>query len=48
LTAEFEALPDDEQHELIGQARQSNPVLRERPEDHPLVRAAAIALLDEN
>ena len=48
LTAEFEALPDHEQHELIGQARQSNPVLRERPEDHPLVRAAAIALLDEN
>jgi biotin operon repressor len=46
LVAEFEALPSAQQKELLDLARQSNEILAKRPIDHPLVRAAAIALLD--
>jgi len=43
---QFEALPEAEQQRLIQQARALNPVIAQRPREHPLVRAAAIALLE--
>jgi hypothetical protein len=43
---QFEALPETEQQRLIQQARALNPVIAQRPREHPLVRAAAIALLE--
>jgi len=47
LTAAFEALADEERLDLLESARESSPILARRPLDHPLVRAAAIATLDE-
>jgi len=47
LAAQFEALPHNEQQELLAAARSSSPILAERPLDHPLVRAAAIGMLGE-
>jgi len=47
LTVEFEALPEEKRQELIERARRSSDILAKRPPNHPLVRAAAIALLDE-
>jgi hypothetical protein len=47
LTKRFESLPDSDRQKLLGTARGSNRILSKRPLDHPLVRAAAIALLDE-
>jgi hypothetical protein len=46
--ASFDALPSADQGSLIRQAQASNPALARRGADHPLVRAAAIALLDGN
>lgn len=48
LTEEFLRLPEDGQRELLLEARQSNRILSKRPLTHPLVRAAAIALLGES
>jgi len=45
-TAEFGALPKSRQERLIRQAKASNPIIAKRPDSHPLVKAAAIALLD--
>jgi hypothetical protein len=47
LTAEFEALTEPEREALLEAARHSSGILAQRPVDHPLVRAAAIAMLDE-
>jgi hypothetical protein len=47
LAAQFEALSSDKQRDLLDLARQSSEILAKRPLDHPLVRAAAIALLDD-
>ena len=47
LTAEFEALSEGKREALLQSARESSDILAQRPPDHPLVRAAAIALLDE-
>ena len=44
--AQFDALPSRQRQQLIQQAKASNPIIAQRPEDHPLVRAAAIALLE--
>jgi len=46
LTRKFGALPLHEQEALLAAARGSNAILARRPVDHPLVRAAAIAMLD--
>ncbi len=46
LTAEFDALSQDERKGLLEAARESSDILAQRSPDHPLVRAAAIALLD--
>ena len=43
--AQFDGLPKVRQTELIEQAKASNSIIAQRPDDHPLVRAAAIALL---
>jgi len=45
-SARFEALPEAEQKRLIQQAQTLNPIIARRPAGHPLVRAAAIALLE--
>ncbi|MBM3497056.1 MAG: replication protein [Armatimonadetes bacterium] len=45
-TAQFEALPPEDQQRLMQQARALNPIVAGRPPNHPLVRAAAIALLE--
>jgi len=47
LTAHFEQLSRDEQEELIEAARRSSAILAQRPRNHPLTRAAAIAMLDQ-
>jgi len=47
LAARFDALPASAQRKLIKQARAANQIIAQRPNDHPLVRAAAIALLGE-
>jgi hypothetical protein len=44
-TTAFDALPEQQRQQLIQQAKVSNPIIAQRPQDHPLVRAAAIALL---
>jgi DNA-binding transcriptional ArsR family regulator len=44
-TARFDALSDLEREALIERARTSNPIIASRPPNHPLVRAAAIALV---
>ncbi len=46
LAEEFNRLPQDQRHDLLVEARQSSTILAKRPLDHPLVRAAAIAALD--
>ncbi|MBM3475568.1 MAG: replication protein [Armatimonadetes bacterium] len=43
--ARFDSLPEGDKQELIRRAKASNPIIAQRPGDHPLVRAAAIALL---
>jgi len=45
--ARFDALSEVRRRELIQEAKASNPIIARRPEDHPLVRAAAIALMNE-
>jgi predicted ArsR family transcriptional regulator len=47
LAARFDALPPATQRKLMKQARTANRIIADRPDEHPLVRAAAIALLDE-
>jgi hypothetical protein len=47
LTTQFEQLSSDEQEELIEAARRSSAILAQRPRSHPLTRAAAIAMLDQ-
>jgi hypothetical protein len=47
LTARFEKLSEAERKGLLAEARTSSEVLAKRPVDHPLVRGAAIALLEE-
>jgi len=47
LGARFDSLAGPEREALLSQARKSNRILAKRPLNHPLVRAAAIALLDE-
>ena len=47
LTAQFEALPESQQEELLEAARKSSAILAERPRNHPLTRATAIAMLDQ-
>ena len=42
----FDALPEEAQHRLVQQAKALNPIIAQRPDDHPLVRAAANALLE--
>ena len=42
----FDALPEDERDRLIQAAQESNRILAQRPPDHPLVRAAAVAMLE--
>jgi hypothetical protein len=42
----FDALSETDRRHLIQRAKASNPIIAQRPEDHPLVRAAAIALLE--
>jgi hypothetical protein len=46
--AHFEALPSNERRRLIERAKASNPIIARRTDDHPLVRAAAIALLADD
>jgi hypothetical protein len=46
LAEEFDGLPEKRQHDLLVQARESSGILAKRPLDHPLVRAAAIAALE--
>jgi hypothetical protein len=46
--ARFEALPRNERRALIERAKASNPIIARRNDEHPLVRAAAIALLAED
>jgi len=45
-SAQFDALPEAERKRLIQQAKALNPIIARRPHEHPLVRAAAIALLE--
>jgi len=47
LAARFDALPLRERDRLVQQAKTANRVIAQRPDDHPLVRAAAITLLEE-
>lgn len=47
LAARFEALSSAERQRLITKVRASNTILARRPPDHPLVKAAAVALLDD-
>jgi DNA-binding transcriptional ArsR family regulator len=47
LADRFDSLPQSRRRELISRARASNPIVARRPGDHPLLRAAAIALLDD-
>jgi hypothetical protein len=47
LTQRFEGLPSAEQQALIDRARATSPILLRRPANHPLVKAAAVALLGE-
>jgi len=44
--AKFDGLSRNERRRLIERAKASNPIIARRPDDHPLVRAAGIALLD--
>lgn len=46
LTARFDALPPPAQRKLVQQAKRANHIIAQRRDDHPLVRAAAIALVD--
>ncbi len=46
LAERFDGLSKAEQRRLSTKARSTSPILAKRPDDHPLVRAAAIALLD--
>lgn len=46
LSEEFDKLPDSDRKRLLETVRRSNEVLRQRPRDHPLVRAAAIVLME--
>ena len=43
----FDSLAESRREALLTRARKSNRILAKRPLNHPLVRAAAIALLDE-
>lgn len=47
LALRFDNLPQSRRKELIARARASNPIVAGRPADHPLLRAAAMALLDD-
>ena len=48
LSDDFDSLPPERQDALLIKAQRSNPILAARPPDHPLVRAAAVALLEED
>ena len=46
LGQRFDALPEAEQKRLVQQAKQTNRILAERADNHPLVRAAAMSELE--